>query len=189
LSLARSRDGCHPDGVTLHIAELATGNDPQEPRLTQDQGAQPPQRFDYRSMHHDGPRQERFPSLVEALAKALTDRRNWIAWPIDITYNGRVIVDEPALSRAYTEWNVVSEPVEACAARLARDLRLALEQVTPDAVREQIAMLPARDRDAGHAGADLIWKHVLAAIAQGRCTDAAACAAAALETLNLGVTR
>jgi len=157
--------------------------------LTLDQSAQRSRQFEYRSMHHDGPRQERFSSLVEALTKALTDRRNWISWPIDITYNGRVIVDEPAISRAYAEWHVASETVEACAARLARDLRLALEQVTPDAVREQVAMLPTRGREAGHAGADLIWQQVLAAIAQGRCSDAAACAAAALETLNLAITR
>ena len=140
-------------------------------------------------MHHDGPREERFVSLAEALARALTDRRNWISWPIDITYNGRVIVDERAISRAYTEWDVRREPLEARAAGAAQSLRLALEQVTPEAVREQIATLPLRDREAAHAGADMIWQHVLAAIAQGRCSDAAACAAAALETLNLGITR
>jgi hypothetical protein len=157
--------------------------------LTQDHGAQPPQQFEYRSMHHDGPRQERFSSLASALAKALADRRSWIAWPVDVTYNGRVIVDEPAISRSYTAWDAANEPLETCAARLARGLRLAVEQVTPEAVREQIAVLPARDRTAAHATADLIWQHVLAAIAQGRCSDVATCAAAALETLNLTVTR
>jgi hypothetical protein len=144
-----------------------------------------PEFFAYRSMGHDGPHQAICSSLEQALVQALTDRRNWISWPLDITVNGRVVIDEPAISQAYTNWDTTRESVEKRAARLAQDFRLALETVTPAGVREQIATLAGRDRDAVHTGADLIWQQVLAAIAQGRCDDAAACSAAALETLNL----
>jgi hypothetical protein len=140
-------------------------------------------------MHHDGPREERFPTLAAALARALTDRRNWTSWPIDVTLNGRVVVDEPAISQAYVRWDSARVPVETYATRLAEQLELAVGPVTPEAVRARVAALPADDRAMAHAGADQIWQQVLAAIAQGRCDDAAACAAAALETLNLRFTR
>ncbi len=65
------------------------------------------------------------------------------------------------------------------------------EPLTPDAVRSQVDAISgiAGDEETAHVREDELHVDVLSAIADGRCTDVAACARLALTTLDIDFDR